>query len=125
MAKVAAPAAPKPKASLTRGIDPIPENWELASGDAAIRGLCRAITTLERFEAKSRDRAAARDLKRVATACHRALSHITGGFDRKYIQPKANRWAAAIAEARRNAAKKRIRALGRAAFDNAVEVTRG
>jgi hypothetical protein len=37
--------------------------------------------------ARSSDKAAARDLRRVQTACSRALDHITGGFDRRHIVP--------------------------------------
>jgi hypothetical protein len=86
------------KARLTAGIDPIPPNWELASSYAAIKGLTRSVTTLERLaEAAetSGDKASARDLRRCGSTAQRALSHITGGYERAYIEPRAEQWAQA------------------------------
>jgi hypothetical protein len=79
-----------PKRRLVRGIDVIPEDWELASGLAALRELSRSWTTLERLAVaaeKGGDKAVARDLRRVQTACSRARDHISGGFDRRHIEP--------------------------------------
>jgi len=75
---------------LVRGLDPIPDDWEFASAHDALRGLCRSMTTLERLALaaeKSRDRALARDLRRVQTACSRARDNITGGFECGHIEP--------------------------------------
>jgi hypothetical protein len=90
-----------PKACLTRGIDPIPPRWEFASSWAAIRGLARSVTTLDRLAEvadDSGDKASARDLRRCRSAAQRALDDITGGYERAYIEPLAEQWAQAEQE---------------------------
>jgi len=94
--------SPTPKACLTRGIDPIPPRWEAASTHAAIGGLARSVTTLGRLAeaADARgDKASARELRRCQTAASRALDNITGGFERAYIEPLAEKWAQAERDA--------------------------
>jgi hypothetical protein len=77
---------------LTRGIDEIPAGWELASGVAALEGLGRAMTTLSRLIDETKPCDSTRGLKLARTACSRALNHLSGGFDRAYIAPKAAAW---------------------------------
>jgi hypothetical protein len=92
------------KTRLVRGIDPIPERWEIASSWAAIRGLARSVTTLERLARAadaSGDKVTARELRRSKTAAKRALDDITGGFDRANIEPLAAQWEAAEREVSR------------------------
>jgi uncharacterized protein YcbK (DUF882 family) len=56
--------------------------------------LVRLANTAE----KSRDKAAARDLRRLHTAIARALDHITRGFDRRYLEPIADQISRIAAE---------------------------
>lgn len=100
------PKQSKPaKDLLVRGIDPIPEDWEIASTWDAMRALKRAITSAERLAAAADvagDRHAARELRRITTACERALLKITGVFERKHIEPLAGRLTQALAAAVRS-----------------------
>jgi hypothetical protein len=81
-----------PKRHLVRGIDPIPEDWELVSMCGALESLSRGRTILERVIAEAvaaGNKRLARDLRRVETGVRLAQSNIAGGFDRKEIEPKA------------------------------------
>jgi hypothetical protein len=98
----AAPSAPKPH--LVRGLDPIPPDWEAASGLRAMRGLYRSRTVLKRLigNAVNADQVTlARDLRGVLTAVERAVQHQTGGFVIREIKPEAAKWAQARRKAQR------------------------
>jgi hypothetical protein len=72
---------PAIKPYLIRGIDPIPQNWELASSWDAMSELERSVTVAERLAAAADvagDRNAAPELRRIRTACKRGLDHIRG-----------------------------------------------
>lgn len=78
------PAASPCKSCLVRGIDAIPEHYELLSAMSAMSQLGASETTLRRLadEATTRgDRKVAAALRRCATAAARALDSISGGFD--------------------------------------------
>ena len=103
------------KHHLVRGIDFIPDNWELASGYRALQSLRRSRTTLSRLLA---DPAAAghrwstatlRDVRGVLTSVERALAHISGGFPVKEIEPLARKWARLKRQAARTMAARRPR----------------
>jgi hypothetical protein len=89
---------PVAKAHLTRGIDPIPEYWEIASSFAAIGGLKRSIRTLDQLEDGTNDPIAVRRLRAVRSACEHALQDITGGYESERIQSLAHKWTEAVAE---------------------------
>ena len=91
------------KRFLTRGIDAIPDDWELAYGLQSIAGLRRSLTTLARLidqATAAGDKATARDLRRVRSAAELALHRTTGGFDRRVAEPLAAKIAAAREQAR-------------------------
>jgi hypothetical protein len=92
------------KGYLVRGIDPIPENWEDASGFRALGGLRRALTVLTRLigeAVKAGHKPRARDLRSIRTAVQHGLDHMTGGFVIKEIEPKAKQWAKCKRQAQR------------------------
>jgi hypothetical protein len=74
---------------LVRGIDPIPENWELASGYRALQSLARSRTTLKRLLAEPAA-AAPSDFRSVLTAVERARAYIRADFPSKRL----SRWHA-------------------------------
>jgi hypothetical protein len=72
------------KDQLVRGIDPIPEHYEFLAAHAAIAGLSRSLTTLERLAELARTQGRsmdARELRRARKAAVDALNAITGGFN--------------------------------------------
>jgi len=79
------------KAYLVRGIDEIPEDWELASGYHAIRALRYSITQLERLA--QQHPSIAPPLRRAVSAMRCGLNHITGGFPRNEIEPRVRKIA--------------------------------
>ena len=79
------------KAHLVRGIDEIPEDWELASAFRAIQALNYSITQLERLA--TQHPSIAPPLRRAVSAMRCGLNHITGGFPRNEIEPRARKIA--------------------------------
>jgi hypothetical protein len=96
------------KDRLVRGIDPIPENWELASGYRALQSLARSRTTLKRLLAEPAA-AAPSDFRSVLTAVERARAYISGGFPVKEIEPLARMWGKLQRKTARTAAARRLR----------------
>jgi hypothetical protein len=87
---------------LVRGIDQIPDDWEMASGLRTMRGLYRSRTVLKRLignAVNERQAKLARDLRGILTAVEHAVRHETGGFVIREIEPEA----AKVALARRRA----------------------
>jgi hypothetical protein len=104
MAKQRISRAGRSQGCLNRGIDPIPENWELASSYRAQRSLSRSSTVLERLIAKAvdaGDKTLARDLRSISTAVLRGLLHLSGGFPIKEIEAEVRKWGKAGSNARR------------------------
>jgi hypothetical protein len=104
--------AARSKGYLVRGIDPIPENWEVASGYRALRSLRRSATVLERLIAeavRAGRKAEARDLRSTLTAVERGHAHISGGFVISEIEPAARQWRKLEREAKRWVARRRQR----------------
>lgn len=97
------------KPHLVRGIDPIPEFWESASGWRALQGLSRSRTVLRRLIAGSDDRNIARALRGVLTRVENARNHISGGFVTKDIAPLAAKIARLDAKAKRHIARMKAR----------------
>lgn len=74
---------------LVRGIDPIPDMWEFASGYQALASLRRSQTILARLMREALEHGNAtlhRDLARIETGVRRGIDNISGGFDRREIE---------------------------------------
>jgi hypothetical protein len=92
MAKQSVSRVGRSQGCLIRGIDPIPEGWEFASGCRARVSLHRSSVVLKRLIAdavRAGDRAFARDLRGIDTSVQRARTHLSGGFRIREIQPLA------------------------------------
>jgi hypothetical protein len=65
------------KPYLVRGIDPIPDDWEYASGMRAMRGLYRSRTVLKRLignAVEANQATLARDLRGILTTTERTIT---------------------------------------------------
>jgi hypothetical protein len=83
------------KQRLVRGVDPIPQDWGIASAYLAVTSLRRSRTILKKLISEamnSGNRTLARDLRRVDTGVRRGFDNLTGGFDRREIIPVAKQF---------------------------------
>lgn len=85
----------KPKAYLVRGIDKIPEEWEMASFERATEAINNSYAQLGRLA--MRHPKLAPPLRRAMNAMTYALDQITGGFPRNAIEPRARKIARVLA----------------------------
>jgi hypothetical protein len=96
------------KDRLIRGLDLIPDDWELASAWRALQSIRRSRATLSRL-LTNRAAATARDLRGALTALERASAHISGGFSVKEIEPLARMWGRLQRKVARASAARRAR----------------